>query len=177
MKDMTEILEELINTETEADTEEATLAENTTADTIADEVEEKDTPEDQSELDMLRAEVASLKEALSKKVAEAELIRGQLSEFSELFPNVTPEDIPAEVWQSITSGGSLAAAYALYHRKEQLHRDRVRELNSKNAELSTGKVGMDTAKEYFTPSEVRAMSRGEVRENYSKILNSMKKWN
>ena len=93
------------------------------------------------------------------------------------YSMVTPEDIPAEVWESITNGGSLAAAYALYHRKEQLHRERVRALNSKNAELSTGKVGVDTAKEYFTPSEVRSMSRKEVHANYPKILNSMKKWN
>ena len=176
MKDMTELLEELAKAEAEATTDEATLAEDTTENTV-DEAAEDASPEEPSELDLLRAEVASLKEALAQKVAEAELIRGQLSEFSELFPNVTPEDIPAEVWESITNGGSLAAAYALYHRKEQLHRERVRALNSKNAELSTGKVGVDTAKEYFTPSEVRSMSRKEVHANYSKILNSMKKWN
>lgn len=175
MKDMTELLEEIA--EAEANTEETTPTEEATETVSEDEAAEPATPDVTSELEALRAEVASLKDALAQKIAEAQMIRGQLSEFSELFPSVTPEDIPAEVWQSITSGGSLAAAYALYHRKEQLHRDRVRELNSKNAELSTGKVGVDTAKEYFTPSEVRAMSRGEVRENYSKILNSMKKWN
>lgn len=175
MKDMTELLEEIA--EAEANTKKTTPAEEATETVSEDEAAEPTTPDVTSELEALRAEVASLKDALAQKIAEAQMIRGQLSEFSELFPSVTPEDIPVEVWQSITSGGSLAAAYALYHRKEQLHRDRVRELNSKNAELSTGKVGVDTAKEYFTPSEVRAMSRGEVRENYSKILNSMKKWN
>lgn len=139
---------------------------------------ETDSPESKAdELDALRAEIAVLKEALSKKSAEADMIKGQLGEFSALFPNVSPEDIPEEVWESVAVGGSLAAAYALYHRKEQLRRNRVRELNDKNAELSTGKVGVDSAKEYFTPSDVRAMSRSEVRANYSKILNSMKKWN
>lgn len=139
---------------------------------------ETDSPESKAEeLDALRAEIAALKEALSKKSAEADMIKGQLGEFSTLFPNVSPEDIPEEVWESVAVGGSLAAAYALYHRKEQLRRNRVRELNDKNAELSTGKVGVDSAKEYFTPSDVRAMSRSEVRANYSKILNSMKKWN
>ena len=134
---------------------------------------ETDSPESKAdELDALRAEIAALKEALSKKSAEADMIKGQLGEF-----NVSPEDIPEEVWESVAVGGSLAAAYALYHRKEQLRRNRVRELNDKNAELSTGKVGVDSAKEYFTPSDVRAMSRSEVRANYSKILNSMKKWN
>lgn len=139
---------------------------------------ETDTTESKTdELDALRAEIAELKEALSKKSAEADMIKGQLGEFSALFPNVSPEDIPEEVWESVAVGGSLAAAYSLYHRKQQLRRNRVRELNDKNAALSTGKVGVDSAKEYFTPSEVRTMSRSEVHANYSKILDSMKKWN
>ena len=29
---------------------------------------------------------------------------------------------------------------------------------------------------YFTPEEVRKMSRKEVRDNYAAIINSMKKW-
>lgn len=33
------------------------------------------------------------------------------------------------------------------------------------------------ANDYFTPEEVRKMSQAEVRENYQKILNSMKFWN
>ena len=131
----------------------------------------------EDELDSLREEVTILREALAKKTAEADMIRGQLGEFSELFPDITPEDIPSEVWENIANTGSLAAAYSLYHRRAELQRERVHTLNKKNAALSTGKVGVDSAKEYFTPSEVRAMSRGEVHANYSKILNSMKKWN
>lgn len=33
------------------------------------------------------------------------------------------------------------------------------------------------AADYFTPEEVRKMSQAEVRENYQKIINSMKFWN
>ena len=168
---MTEITDIKEPIENEA-TEELLPAPEATEDAEPDTTESK-----ADELDALRAEIATLKEALSKKSAEADMIKGQLGEFSALFPNVSPEDIPEEVWESVAVGGSLAAAYALYHRKEQLRRNRVRELNDKNAELSTGKVGVDSAKEYFTPSDVRAMSRSEVRANYSKILNSMKKWN
>ena len=168
MTDTTDIKDLLEN---EA-TEEIFPAPNTPEDIEADTAESKT-----DELDALRAEIAELKEALSKKSAEADMIKGQLGEFSALFPNVSPEDIPEEVWESVAVGDSLAAAYALYHRKEQLRRNHVRELNNKNAELSTGKVGVDSAKEYFTPNDVRAMSRSEVRANYSKILDSMKKWN
>lgn len=173
MIDITELSEEKSMPQNEETTAADEYSENLSDDTAV----ESDLIEEPSELVMLREEVASLKQALSQKIAEAEMIRGQLGEFSELFPNVAPENIPAEVWESITSGGSLAASYALYHRKEQLRRDRVRTLNNKNAELSTGKVGIDSAKEYFTPGEVRAMSRSEVHANYSKIINSMKKWN
>lgn len=131
----------------------------------------------QEEIASLRAEIASLTEALRKKSAEADMIRGQLGEFSELFPDVSPEDVPEEVWENAASAGSLAAAYALYHRRREMRLGRVRELNRRNADASTGKVGVDSAKEFFTPDEVRAMSREEVHTNYSKILDSMKKWN
>ena len=139
----------------------------------ADAADEK-TPD---ELDVLRTEISQLREELLKKTSEINMIRGQLGEFSELFPNVAPEDIPEEVWKNAAVSGSLAAAYALYHRRERVRARRVHTLNQKNAESSTGKVGVDAAKEYFTQNEVRAMSRGEVHENYSKILASMKKWN
>jgi hypothetical protein len=43
--------------------------------------------------------------------------------------------------------------------------------------MSTGSLGKDTTESFFTPNEVRAMSRSEIRKNYSKILESMKKWN
>ena len=153
--------------------EQASLGENTDE---ACEVTEA-APAPLAELDALRAEISQLREELLKKTTEMDMIRGQLGEFSELFPSVAPEDIPQEVWQRAAVSGSLASAYALYHRREHVRARRVRELNQKNAEFSTGKVGVDSAKEYFTQNEVRAMSRGEVHKNYSKILDSMKRWN
>lgn len=36
--------------------------------------------------------------------------------------------------------------------------------------------GENKQKDFFSPEEVRAMSRKEVRENYTAIMNSMKKW-
>ncbi len=47
-----------------------------------------------------------------------------------------------------------------------------------NSKASPGALsgGQTSKKEYFTPEEVRAMSREEVKENYENIKKSMKKW-
>lgn len=174
---MTEIIEAIEKTDEAQEPAEITESPATSDESEeSQEIEHIELPSE-DELDSLREEIAILKEALAKKTAEADMIRGQLGEFSKLFPDIAPEDIPEEVWKETANTGSLAAAYSLYHRRAELKRERIHALNKRNAALSTGKVGVDSAKEYFTPSEVRAMSRGEVHANYSKILNSMKKWN
>ena len=132
---------------------------------------------DMSELEALREEVNSLRAQLEEKTALAEKITAQIGEFAELFPEITPDSIPDSVWESVKSGSSLAAAYALYERRAFIKERRTNEVNQKNARLSTGKVGNSAAKEFFSPDEVRAMSQAEVRANYSKIVESMKKWN
>ncbi len=58
---------------------------------------------------------------------------------------------------------------------ELLAAERRREVNSKNAQASSGRIG-GGGNEYFTPDEVRAMSGAEVRDNYKKIRASMEKW-
>jgi hypothetical protein len=61
-------------------------------------------------------------------------------------------------------------------RKELDLRVQAEAVNRRNAERSAGHTGRGTAPEYYTPDEVRAMSAGEVRENYEKIRASMKQW-
>lgn len=46
----------------------------------------------------------------------------------------------------------------------------------KRADAPTKKTE-DKPKKYFTPEEVRNMTREEVRANYTAIINSMKEWN
>ena len=93
-----------------------------------------------------------------------------------LFPDVPVEELPDEVWESVRAGAPLAAAYALYEKKKYAEAKRIAAINAKNASRSPGAAGTDTASEYFTPDEVRRMSRAEVHANYSKIKESMKKW-
>ena len=152
-----------------------------TEESTADEIEvAQATPEESSvdaELASLREEVKRLTEELEAKAAIADKIAAQIGEFTELFPDVTVETVPDSVWDSVRTGSSLAAAYALYARRVYVNEQRTGGINKRNACNSAGFVGRGATSEYFSPDEVRAMSQKEVRANYSKIIESMKKWN
>ena len=134
-------------------------------------------PDSSAEIAELREQVRRLTEELETRKAQQEKAAAQIDEFSALFPDIAVNTVPEEVWDSVRSGNSLAAAYALYTRRVEARDEQVKAVNAKNAAHSTGKAGRGTAEEYFTPAEVKAMSRSEVRANYSKIIESMKKWN
>lgn len=127
----------------------------------------------------LLEEISTLKEQIAKlealKQTEARIL-AEIGDFVALFPDVPVEELPDEVWESVRAGAPLAASYALYERKKAAKAKRVAAINQKNASRSPGAAGTDTASEFFTPDEVRRMSRAEVHANYSKIKESMKKW-
>ena len=145
-------------------------------DEVTDSEQAADTGTD-NELEDLRNEIKTLRAELEEKKAVAERISAQIGELAELFPDVAPNSLPEEVWEEVRNGTSLAAAYALYERRVFMKNKHINEVNEKNARLSSGKAGNSAAKEYFSPGDVRAMSQAEVRANYSKIIESMKKWN
>lgn len=128
------------------------------------------------ELERLRGEVESLRAQLEKKQSENERALLELAEFSELFPNIAVSSIPEEVWQKVKVGVPLSASYALYEKKTQRQAELAAAVNQKNAEKSSGAISRDGGEVYYSPSEVRSMSSGEVRKNYNKIIESMKKW-
>lgn len=129
------------------------------------------------ELETLRAEVASLRAELEEKKAMAEAVTAELAEFSELFPETDVKSLPEDVWEIVRSGNSLAASFALYQKKAEARDAQIRAVNEQNARMSSGKLSGGAAAEYFTPADVRAMSQSEVKANYTKIIESMKKWN
>ena len=129
------------------------------------------------ELEALRAKVAELKQELERSTAELSKSARQLEELYSLFPDSDIRAFPDSVWQSVSEGNSLAASYALHLCREKQRADAVSSVNKKNAALSAGFAGEAARGEYFTPSEVRAMSQSEVRANYTKIIESMKRWN
>lgn len=154
------------------------------ADNVIASEEEEQTPVSQetennteNELELLREQVKRLTQELSEKDAHSERIAAELGEFYELFPDTDIKALPDEVWAGVRSGTSLAASLALYNHRVSSREAKAREINSRNSALSTGQVGASGNSQYFSPDEVRAMSRSEVRANYSKILESMKKWN
>ena len=169
-----QILDEQVLTEDTASVEASTeiITEGEEQTTAAE-----DTAQDsENELELLREQVKSLTRELSERDARSERIASELGEFYELFPNTDIKALPDEVWDSVRSGTSLAASLALYNHRVSAREAKAREINSRNSALSTGQMGASGNSQYFSPDEVRAMSRSEVRANYSKILESMK-WN
>ena len=116
-------------------------------------------------------------EAYKAAIAQQEAIAKQLSEFSELFPDVSVRSIPDCVWDDVKQGNSLVAAYSVYEKRITEAARRIESINAKNAQKSAGAVGKSMAQEFFSADDVRKMSPSEVRANYAKIRRSMEKWN
>ena len=129
-----------------------------------------------SELNEKIADLTQELEAYKQAKERQDRIAEQLNEFSELFPNVTPSAVPAEVWESVKKGNSLAAAYAIYEKRTTEAARRIEEINARNAKTSAGSVGKNSSEEFFSADEVRKMSPAEVRANFAKIRKSMETW-
>lgn len=123
-----------------------------------------------AELDKLRADL----DGISSKRAE---FISEIREFSTIFGADAVCKIPDEVWESTNRGIPLAAAYALYEKKESQRREMIERINQKNSSMSAGAIKNATNPEFFSHSEVKAMSAKEVKKNYNRIIESMKKWN
>ncbi len=121
------------------------------------------------ELRQLRAEMAQQDAILSRMGAECE-------EFHMLYPQTPISSLLDNVWDDVKQGIPLAAAYALAERRRAYTQALADSTNKQNSKCSSGAL-VSTENEYFSPSEVRAMSQAEVRANYQKIMRSMQKWN
>ena len=155
---------------------EDTLCDPLPEENLDEQSEEKD-GDSKEELELLKTELESLRKELEEKKKSFERMSREIGEFSEVFPKKSVNNIPDSVWESVRAGIPLAAAYALYERKNALRAETASRINERNGNTSTGSVGRASTENFYTPDEVRAMSRSEVRKNYSKILESMKKWN
>ena len=131
---------------------------------------------DPATVKLLKDEVDRLRLELTNTRAAYERLSGECEEFAELYPGVPVTALPDSVWKSFKSGVPLAAAYALYEKKESVAREKALNVNEKNKQLSSGSLYSKSNDEFFTPAEVRAMSASEVKANYAKIITSMSKW-
>ena len=132
----------------------------------------------QSELDELRGELTQLRRELAEREArlmQAEQIERTYAEFCDLYPDISIDALPKEVWQDVKNGIPLAAAYALAERRKTIFDKRAADANAQNRARSAGAVNNAQNIE-FSPAEVRAMSSSEVRANLPQIMRSMQKW-
>ena len=120
----------------------------------------------------LLAEVERLRDEVTRLGELQERSRSELDEFCLLFPNVPFSCLPSEVREAVDGGVPLAAAYALFEKREA-HRAAA---GKKSAEGSWRGMNESAAGEYYSPAEVRGMSQKEVHKNYKKIMESMKHW-
>ena len=130
--------------------------------------------ENEEETARLKAELEELK----SRIAKSEKEKSQKEEFHALFPSVTEDQIPEEVYRyAKESGASIAASYAVYHRKLVLAAEEAQKRDLENQRKSPGPMGGSayaSSERLFTANEIKAMSQEEVRRNYKQIMKSLK---
>lgn len=156
------------NTPAEVKTEEKPIEDgNANARTTVEDTTE-DTASLRAEVDRLRAELHEVRE-------NAERLAAGYEELTDLFPSADLGSMPDSFRDSVRRGVPPAAAYALEMRRREVEAARAAEAQRIARESSVGGVSR-RADSPLSPDEVRAMSREEVRENFSRILESMKCW-
>lgn len=129
----------------------------------------------ESEENRLRARVAELEEELERRDTLTARMTRECEEFEQYFPDVSLRKLPDSVWSQVHAGVPLAAAYALYERGLQNERARAECQSARNLQHTAG-LPSSAGASYFSPAQVRAMSRDEVREHYDRIFESMRHW-
>ena len=157
--------------EIEADAK-AAVHDETESDAKTESVAAPDSAPEADSLAALRAEAALLRAELA---AERRL-SAELREFCSLYPETPTQAIPDEVWSRVKEGIPLAAAYALHERRLLCERKAADAAHADAKTRSSGALEGPTGVMPYTPAEVRAMSANEVRQNYTAILASMKRW-
>lgn len=99
----------------------------------------------------------------------------EIRSFREIFPDVSADDIPEEVWDDVANGATLSHAYALYAARQSRLDDYAADVNRRNGETSAG-VGDPAAEQEITKEQVERMSGKDVRKNYKNIIHAMKNW-
>ena len=129
----------------------------------------------QETIEALNTRIRELEGVLAERQALADRMTRECEEFESYFPEVSLRGLPDEVWTQVHAGVPLAAAYALYERGLHNQTRAAQEQNARNAaHLPTAPAPAESR--YFSPAQVRAMSRREVRENYDRIFESMRHW-
>lgn len=119
--------------------------------------------------------IAQLEQELERRDTLTARMTRECEDFERYFPEVSLRELPDSVWTQVHGGVPLAAAYALYERGLANEKRRVEQQNARNAAHTAG-LPSPAGANYFSPAQVRAMSRDEVREHYDRIFESMRHW-
>jgi len=130
-------------------------------------------------------------EAEQKTRAEQAAMHKNYEDFLTAFPDVKPNEIPAEVWQEVNNGTTLTRAYKEYAlekenatlkaKLEAFEKGEAAEkTNQANANSTTGSVtgnGATTEGNIsFETFEANKHNQEWVNKNYNKIMESRSKW-
>lgn len=145
--------------------------------TVLTETEELPVTEEAPSEEMFPEHLPEAEESADRleELRHRQSIDAEYLEFARLFPGTDVSTLPDSVCDSVRAGVPLAAAYALYEKQKSIESFAASEKNSRNASLSFP-VGDNESEKYFSPDEVKSMSRDEVRSNYKKIIESMRHW-
>ena len=132
--------------------------------------------EEIDEAETLRRELSELRAHVEEQRLKEEKTLRELEDFGRLFPDIAFDSIDGAVWEKVRDGLPLSAAYALCEREKEMQKLYADQINLRNTAASAGSAGGSPKFEYFSPDEVKAMSREEVRENYASIRRSMDYW-
>ncbi len=144
---------------------------------VMQEAPTEDTLQEESELCRLRTAYDALKtehDALKADCESKERKQREREEFRALYPNVDWNTLP----QSVLCDESLplAAAYALYERRQARAKELAQAQNELNLQKSVGAVRHDGGHDgHFALSEIKRMSAKEIRAHYNSVLRSLQK--
>ncbi len=172
---------EAITNEVETNEIEETQAEVTEAEEIqtpegSPEVDENSPKNEETELteriNALRSELDELKRSKEEFLK----LEAEKNELLLLFPDANADSLPEGVLKEMEKGLPMAAAYALYARREFIKSEAASVHNDSTKKSGFSKIRTESDIEFFSPSEVRAMSKSDVKKNYKRIIQSMKNW-
>lgn len=115
-------------------------------------------------------------ESLRKDKTTKANLEKELEILKRLFPELTVEDIPDQVFEECTDGKGLAAYYALFYMTSEMEKEDMRKKNDENHRSAPPEIKESEEDTFFTPEAVRAMSDKDVRRHYKAIMSSMEKW-
>lgn len=158
---------------------------------VSDEIEriadERNVPLDVAKdlYDNLKLKTITKEKELTQKQVDKE--NSDLSEFVKSYPDIKGEKIPSEVWTDWNKGKNKTLIDAYVKHENKLLKDElsklkeVKKIDDKNIENTNKSTGSLKSKgvsdgELYTRTQVEAMSREEISNNYDKVMKSYKSW-